>query len=103
ISQYSGPGSYNFETTVATPPFDYSLSNSGGISVHQGGSGSNTITATLASGTAQPVALSCVAFYLPVGVSCSFYPPSVTPTGSSVLTVSTSSSISTGSFPVQVT
>src|SRR5438309_9126356 len=35
---------------VTSPPFDYSLSNSGGIIVRQGGSGTSTITATLNSG-----------------------------------------------------
>src|SRR3989344_4694846 len=50
--------------------FDYSLSNSGSISVAQSGSGANTITRTLNSGTTQGVTLS--ASGLPSGASASF-------------------------------
>ena len=84
-------------------PFDYSLSNSGDVDLEQGSSGSTTVTATLGSGTAQSVNLSCVTSTLPTGASCALNPSSVTPTGSSVLTVSTTSSTPTGSFQVEVT
>src|SRR6266571_8141735 len=54
-------------------PFDYSLSNSGGITATQGMSGSNMITATLTGGATQPVTLSCSSG-LPSGASCAFTP-----------------------------
>src|SRR5207249_5253570 len=65
----------------------------------------NTVTATLTDGTAEAVALSCVASSLPVSASCSFNPSSVTPSSAgatSQLTVFTTSSTPTGSFQVQV-
>lgn len=93
---------------AGTPPptFDYSLANSGGISVQQGSPGTNTITAALTNGTAQAVALSCVASSLPADASCSFNPSSVTPSSmgaTSELIVHTTSGTPTGSFQVQVT
>ena len=88
---------------VTSPPFDYSLSNSGGIIVRQGGSGTSTITATLNSGTSEPVTLSCVGSSLPAGASCLFNPDSLTPTGSSLLTVSSTPMTPIGSYIVQVT
>src|SRR5437879_8331040 len=65
---------------VTSPPFDYVLSNAGGIIVRQGGSGTSTITATLNSGTSEPVTLSCVGSSLPAGASCPFNPDSLPPT-----------------------
>ncbi len=98
----------NWSTAVApvtlsstTASFDFSLSNSGGITVTQAGSGMNTITATLVSGTTQSVSLSCSG--LPTGASCSFGTNPVTPTGSSTLTVSTTGSTPTGSSAITVT
>ncbi len=40
---------------TSPPPFDYSLSHAGDISVQQGSSVSQTITLKLTSGTSQPV------------------------------------------------
>ena len=90
-------------TLVVNAPssFDFSLSNSGGITVTQGSSGSNTITASLLSGSTQPVTLSCTSG-LPSGASCSFNPSSDSPTFSSTLTISTTSSTPTGSYPITV-
>ena len=82
--------------------FGFSLSNSGGITVTQGSSGQNTITATLTGGSTQSVSLSCTSV-LPSGASCSFNPSSGNPTFSSTLTISTSSSTPTGSVTVTVT
>src|SRR5438105_828825 len=45
-------------TERANPPFDYSLSNSGGVTVIAGASGASTINATLTSGATQPVGFS---------------------------------------------
>src|SRR2546428_956754 len=88
---------------VTSPPFDYSLSNSGGIVVRQGGSGTSTITATLNTGTSEPVTLSCIRSSLPAGSSCLFNPDSLTPTGSSILTLSSTPLTPLGSYIVKVT
>ncbi len=88
--------------TVSAAAFDFSLSNSGPIAVAQGSSGSNTITATLVSGSTQLVSLACTSG-LPTGASCMFNPGSGSPTFNSILTVSTSLSTATGSYPVTVT
>src|SRR5207245_11355315 len=64
-------------------------------------SGSLTVTATLTSGTAQSVMLSCSA--LPPGITCgSFSVNPVTPTGSSGLMVSVASSVLPGSYSFMV-
>jgi M6 family metalloprotease-like protein len=81
--------------------FYFSLSNSGGISVTPGGSGSNTITVTLMSGSTQTVALSISG--LPSGATASFNPASGNPTYSSTCTITTTSSTPTGSYTVTVT
>jgi PKD repeat protein/predicted RNA-binding protein with TRAM domain len=82
--------------------FDFALSNSGGVTVFQGASGSNTITLALVSGGPREVALSCTSG-LPPGASCSFNPASGLPTYSSTLTISASFSTPTGDFAVTVT
>jgi len=87
--------------SLPLPGFYFSLSNSGGISVTPGGSGSNTITATLRSGTTQAVVLSVSG--LPSGATASFVPASGNPTYSSICTVTTTSSTPTGSYTVTVT
>src|SRR5205807_2580250 len=112
IAGYGGDATHNTSISSAatvivnaTPPlFDYSLSNNGPVSIVQGSSGTVTVTATLTAGTAVPVTLSCVT-PLPTGVGCSFATSSnpVTPTGSSVLTISTSASTPTGPFTLMVT
>jgi len=85
-------------------PFDFSLSNSDGITVTPGGSGSNTIIVTLLSGTAQGVTLFAdvgttgIAF----AVVVSFNPRTVTPTCRSTCTITASSSTLTGSYPITV-
>ena len=97
-----------FTLTVnpASSSFDFRLACAGinacGITVNQGSSGSNLITASILSGAAQQVSLSCISG-LPTGASCSFNPPSSTPTFTSVLTISTTTSTPTGSFAITVT
>jgi len=81
--------------------FDFSLSNSGGVTVMQGSSGSNMITVTLTGGTTQTVALS--ASGLPSGASSSFSPPSGNPTFTSTCTITTSTSTPPGSYTITVT
>jgi len=81
--------------------FDFSLSSSGGITVTQGGSGSNTITVTLISGTIQTVSLTVSG--LLTDATASFNPPSGNPTFTSTCTISTSMSTPTGSYTITVT
>jgi len=93
----------DYTVTALPPPFDYSLTNNGPVSITAGSSGTVTITATLTAGTAQPVAPSCVT-PLPSGVTCtSFNPSSVTPTASSVLTITVASGTAAGTVTVDVT
>jgi streptogramin lyase len=86
---------------VAIVPFDFSMSNSGGITVMQGGSSSNTITVTLTVGSTQTV--SFYASGLPTAAAVSFNPASGTPTFSSILTISASSATPTGVYTITVT
>jgi hypothetical protein len=81
--------------------FDFSISNSGGVTVVAGGSGSSTITLTLTGGTAVPVSLSASGF--PSGASGGFVVSSVTPTDASMLTVTTSPSTPVGAYTITVT
>src|SRR5206468_577063 len=74
-------------TLTVTAPFDFSLANSGDQSVVQGATVSNTITATLVSGTAQAVSFS--ASGLPAGASATFSPTACTPTCATTLTLTT--------------
>lgn len=70
---------------VTTNACDYSLSNAGSISVQQGNSVDNTITATLISGTVQNVTLGASA--LPSGAGASFTNNPCVPTCSSTMTI----------------
>src|SRR3989441_7473513 len=102
---YGGDSTHNTSTSTAAtvtvtatlPPFDYSLSNGGPVSVVQGSSGTVTVTARLTAGSALPVTLSCVSSSLPAGVTCgSFTVNPVTPTAAgatSVLTINVASSV----------
>jgi len=83
------------------PVFVFSLSNSGGITVTQGGSGSNTIDVILVSGPTQVVSLS--ASGLPSGSTPIFSPTSGNPTFPSTFTISTSPSTPTGAYTITVT
>ena len=86
---------------IDTPQtFNFSLSNGGNRSVTRGSSVSNTISATLISGTAQSV--SYVVFGLPSGVTASFSPNSCSPTCSTTLTLNASASAASGTFLITV-
>jgi hypothetical protein len=86
--------------TVNTNPFSFSLANSGSLTMTQGSSATNTITATRISGTTQPISFSVSG--LPQGASASFSQSSCSPTCSSQLTVSTSASTTAGSYSLMV-
>ncbi|OGO15119.1 MAG: hypothetical protein A2Z14_18015 [Chloroflexi bacterium RBG_16_48_8] len=91
-----------YAKNLGPPSFDFSLSlNPSSGSITQGSETSTTVTATLVSGTTQQVSLSCSG--LPSGASHSFNPSSISPTASSVLTISTSSSTPEGTYSITVT
>jgi hypothetical protein len=90
-----------FNLVVNEPPFDYLLSNSGNITVTQGSSGSNMITATLVSGATQAVSFD--ASGLPPGATPIFSPGSCNPDCSSTLTIATTGVTPTGTVPITVT
>ncbi|MFZ2763837.1 MAG: type II secretion system protein, partial [Minisyncoccia bacterium] len=91
-----------FSLEVTNAPFNYSLSNSGDITIGQGssgtGSGSNTITRTLVSGTSEAVTLS--ASGLPTGASASFTSNPCSPTCSSTMTITTGVTTPAGTYPI---
>jgi hypothetical protein len=87
--------------TTSTPSFDFSLTNSGNISITQGMQGASTITASLSSGTGQSVSFS--ASGLPAGATAAFSGASCTPTCTSTMTIQTSTSTLVGSYPITVT
>ncbi len=94
-------GSLSHSITVNVQIFDFSISNSGGITVDQGSSGSTTITVTLLGGPALSVNLSCTGG-LPSGTSCSFNPASGLPTFTGSLTINTSTTTASGSYTITV-
>ena len=97
----ANPSSVASAWFAKTSTFDFSLGNSGNVSVAAGASVSNTITATLASGSTQ--ALSFTVSGLPSGASGSFSSTTCNPSCSTVLSITTSSSTPAGNFPVTVT
>src|SRR5262249_7826325 len=81
--------------------FDFSLNNSGDKSVTVGSPVTNTISATLTSGSAQAVTFS-VPSGLPVGATAAFSPASCNATCSSTLTINTTGSTPAGTSAVTV-
>jgi hypothetical protein len=107
-AQYSGDAHYaaltsNVAVTVGGTP-SYTLSaDPPSLTVGQGGGGSVTFTVTPTNGFNQAITFACDSTSLPTGVSCTFLPSSVTPSGSPVTTsleIQTSpATISTSSIP----
>jgi Glucodextranase, domain B/Beta-propeller repeat len=83
------------------PVFDFSLSNSGNMSVTQGQSGQNTITATLVSSPTQNTAFSVSG--LPQNTMGTFSQASCSPTCSTTLTIATLASTPVGNYTITVT
>jgi trimeric autotransporter adhesin len=83
---------------VPTPDFSVACAPSS-VSVTQGSSNTTTCTVTAINGFASPVTLGCA--NLPSGVTCSYAPPSVTPTAGSTLTIAASGGAATGNFTIQ--
>jgi hypothetical protein len=81
-------------------PFNFSLANSMSLSAIQGSSATNTITASLVSGSPEPVSLS--ASGLPSGASASLSQKTCSPTCSSLLTIATAASTPTGTYTITI-
>lgn len=101
VTGYPFNKSTQFNLIVNPTPFNYSLTNSGSISVTPGNAGANTVTATISAGATQSVSFS--ASGLPSGAIATFGPGSCSPTCSSSLAITTSGSTPLGTFPVTVT
>jgi hypothetical protein len=97
----SNPSAQASAVFTVTQPFNFSLTNSGNQSVLVGSPATNSISTTLASGSAQAVTFSTSG--LPTGTTASFSSASCSPTCSSTLTINTSGSTPVGSFTVTVT
>src|SRR5215467_3712136 len=90
---------YATSSTVQTAsPFDFSLSRAGDTSVKAGSSVTNTIAASLVSGTSQQISFSVAG--LPSGTMTSFSQGNCSPSCSTQLTISTSIATAAGSFPI---
>ena len=101
FKQSSNPSSETGAWFTMDQPFDFSLSNTGDKAAKRGSSAQNAVSAALKSGSGKPISFSVSG--LPSGVSSSFSTVSCGPSCSSTLTVITSSSTSTGTFPIAVT
>ncbi|WP_244945152.1 M4 family metallopeptidase [Couchioplanes caeruleus] len=98
----SVPAQTGESTCTGTPGNDFSISASPASgSVTAGSAATTTIATATTSGSAQTVALS--ASGLPSGATATFNPASVTSGASSTLTISTSASTPSGSYPITVT
>ncbi len=85
--------------------FSYSLSNSGNVSIQQGGVNqydTTVITKTLTAGTSKAVTLSASAG-VPTGVSVSFSNQGSKPTSNSTATITVSPTATPGTYPITVT
>ena len=87
--------------TVTILPFDFTLPTPANVSVIQGSSVTNSITATLLSGTSQSVSFTTSA--LPTGVTATYLPTSCSPTCSTILTIGTTASTPAGTYTITVT
>jgi type II secretory pathway pseudopilin PulG len=91
----------NFTLAVTPLPFNYTLTNSGNITVAQGAAGNNTITRTLTQGTTQAVTLAVSG--LPAGASATIGNNGCSATCSGTLTINASAATPTGTYLITVT
>jgi hypothetical protein len=89
-----------YATVVPATDFTLAASPASGTAVG-GNPATTTVTTTAIGGDTETVNLS--ASGLPVGVTAAFNPTSVTPGGSSALTLSTSTTTPPGSYPITIT
>src|SRR5207247_1436940 len=91
---------FTLTVTAPPPPFDFSLSNGGDQSVVQGATASNTITATLLSGTSQSV--DYIGRAPRRDATATSAPTACAHTCATTLTLVTTASTPTGSSPITV-
>ena len=96
-----GPPDAPFNLIVVGQSFDFSISNSGDMSINGSSSVTNTISTSLVSGSSQPVFFLASGF--PTGVTHSFTQASCAPSCSSNLTITTTSATPAGTYPITVT
>lgn len=95
-----------FSVTISDIPspsvFDFSLGvDPGSGSVSSGGTVATNVTANLTSGSAHAVQFSCSR--LPTGTTCTFLPPSCSPTCEANLSLATSAHTPPGTYAIHVT
>ncbi|HLX50268.1 MAG TPA: carbohydrate binding domain-containing protein [Streptosporangiaceae bacterium] len=89
-----------YATVVPATDFTLSASPASGTAV-PGSPATTTVTTTATGGDTETVSLSATG--LPTGTTAAFNPASVTPGGSSTLTLSTSAATPPGSYPITIT
>jgi hypothetical protein len=97
------PASVSGSTVSCTPPAanDFSLSASpNSLTIPQGGSNQSTVTATLTSGVAELVTLSTSG--VPANVTANFTSSTVTPTGSTNLTINVGAAAVIGPYTITI-
>ena len=98
-----GPVASQAITFAPTPTFDYSMSNSGNITITPGQIGSNTINMNLLSGTTQSVTLSPTTGPFGSTIAYSVNPCNPTCNPQSNLTVSNTAGVPGGTYPITIT
>ena len=97
----SAPASAWFSNSSSSGSvFDYSLSISGDVAVTAGAAGATNLTATLNSGSAEPVSFAFAG--LPSGATANLSALSCNPSCASTLNIATTASTPTGNFPITV-
>ena len=92
-------GAYAYVNTQSN--FNFAISNSGALEVKKGSSVSNTITASLVSGTTQSILFS--ASGLPPASTSTYSSASGSPSCKNTLTIKTSSSTPEGNYNITIT
>jgi hypothetical protein len=92
---------YTFTTSASLGGASFTLSAASSLTVAQGQSTNNAVTATLVTGS--PMAVSFAASSLPAGVTASFSSATCMATCSTTLTFSVSTGASTGTYNVGIT
>lgn len=87
-------------TSPSCTPFDYALGHSSDVTITSGGTGSTTVTATLAGGFTEAVTFAIAG--LPSGASASFDVGSCAPDCTTTLTITVPTSVEIGSFPITI-
>ncbi len=100
----TGVGEFTLGLTCTSPscqPFNYALTNAGGVTVVAGAAAGTTITASLTGGITEDVTFAIAG--LPTGADASFDVASCAPDCVSNLTITTSSDTPGGTYPITVT